>query len=147
MLGVQQSILYGYRDSGMAGTPDNDHSNAYIQAPMDEVVAKIVNTIRELKPHVVITFDEGGGYGHPDHIRASEATKMAYFAAGDPSYSGSTLTPWKASKFYYQGFLRSIMSAWIAAEGERDPESGFANIDREQMGVRDDDMTASLDVS
>ena len=131
----------------MGGTPDNDHPNAYIQAPMDEVVAKIVDTIRELKPQVVITFDEGGGYGHPDHIRASEATKMAYFAAGDPSYSGSTLTPWKVSKFYYQGFLRSIMSAWIAAEGKRDPNSGFAKIDPEQMGVPDDDMTASLDVS
>ena len=112
VLGVQQSILYGYRDSGMAGTPDNDHPNAYIQVPMDEVVAKIVDTIRELKPHVIITFDEGGGYGHPDHMRASEATKLAYFAAGDPAYSGSSLAPWKTSKFYFQAFPRSTMSAW-----------------------------------
>lgn len=147
VLGVQQSILYGYRDSGMAGTPDNDHPNAYIEAPMDDVVAKIVDTIRELKPHVVFTFDEGGGYGHPDHIRASEATRMAYFAAGDPTYSGSSLTPWKASKFYFQAFARSIMSAWIAAEAKRDPESHFAKLDPEQMGVPDMNMTASLDVS
>ena len=147
VLGVQKSILHGYRDSGMAGTPDNDHPNAYIQVPIDEVVAKIVDTIRELKPHVVFTFDEGGGYGHPDHMRASEATRMAYFAAGDPTYSGSSLTPWKASKFYFQAFPRSIMSAWITAEAKRDPESHFAKLDVEQMGVPDEIMTASLDVA
>ena len=147
VLGVQQSILYGYRDSGMAGTTDNDHPNAYIQVPMDEVVAKIVDTIRELKPHVVFTFDEGGGYGHPDHMHASEATRLAYFAAGDPSYKGSSLAPWKASKFYFQAFPRSIMSAWIAAEAKRDPASNFAKLDVEQMDVPDESMTASMDVA
>ena len=96
---------------------------------------------------MIITFDEGGGYGHPDHVRASEATKMAYFAAGDPSYSVSSLAPWKASKFYFQAFPRSTMSAWLAAEAERDPLSSFAKLDPEQMGVPDEDMTASLYVS
>ncbi len=109
VMGVKQSILYGYRDSGMAGTPDNEHPNAYINVPMNEVVAKLVDTIRKLKPHVIITFDEGGGYGHPDHMHASEAARLAYFAAGDPDYSGSSREPWKPSKLYYSDFPRSMM--------------------------------------
>jgi hypothetical protein len=72
---------------------------------------------------------------------------LAYFAAGDPSYKGSSLVLWKASKFYFQAFPRSTMSAWLTAEAERDPLSSFAKLDPEQMGVPDEDMTASLDVS
>lgn len=147
VMGVKQSILYGFRDSGMAGSPDNDHPNAYIKVPMDEVVAKVVDTIRELKPQVVFTFDEGGGYGHPDHIHASEATKLAYFAAGDPSYEGSTLEPWKPSKLYYHGFPRSMMRKWFAAFAEADPDSDLAKLDPEEMGVPDETLTTELDIS
>lgn len=146
VMGVEKSILYGYRDSGMAGTPDNEHPNAYINVPMDEVVSKLVDTIRELKPQVVFTFDEGGGYGHPDHIHASLAAKNAYFAAGDPGYSGSTLEPWKPSKFYFHAFPRSMMVRWITAYREVDPESDIANIDPEMMGVPDDTITTTLDI-
>lgn len=147
VMGVKQSILYGFRDSGMAGSPDNDHPNAYIKVPMDEVVAKVVDTIRELKPQVVFTFDEGGGYGHPDHIHASEATKLAYFAAGDPSYEGSTLEPWKPSKLYYHGFPRSMMRKWFAAFAEADPDSDLAKLDPQEMGVPDEMLTTELDIS
>ncbi len=147
VMGVKQSILYGFRDSGMAGSPDNDHPNAYIKVPMDEVVAKVVDTIRELKPQVVFTFDEGGGYGHPDHIHASEATKLAYFAAGDPAYEGSTLEPWKPSKLYYHGFPRSMMRKWFAAFAEADPDSDLAKLDPEEMGVPDETLTTELDIS
>jgi LmbE family N-acetylglucosaminyl deacetylase len=147
VIGVKQSILYGYRDSGMAGTPDNDHPNAYIQVPIDEVVAKVVDTIRELKPHVVFTFDEGGGYGHPDHIHASTAAKLAYFAAGDPSYSGSSLAPLKPLKLYYHGFPRSRMRKWFEALALADPNSDMAKLDMEKLGVADDSLTTVLDTA
>jgi len=147
VMGVKKSILYGYRDSGMDGTPDNDHPNAYIRVPIEEVVAKVVDTIREIKPQVVFTFDEGGGYGHPDHIHASLATKLAYFAAGDPSYTGSTLEPWKPSKLYYHGFPRSMMKKWFEAFAEADPDSDLAKLDASQMGVPDEHLTTALDTS
>jgi LmbE family N-acetylglucosaminyl deacetylase len=147
IMGVKQSILYGYRDSGMEGIPDNDHENAYMNVPIDEVVAKVVDTIRELKPQVVFTFDEGGGYGHPDHIHASKATRLAYFAAGDPDYTGSKLDPWTPSKLYYHGFPRSVMMEWMAAFAAAEPDSDLANLDPEKVGVDDDLLTAMLDTS
>jgi len=147
VMGVKRSVLYGFRDSGMAGTSDNDHPNAYMNVPIDEVVALVVDTIRELKPQVVFTFDEGGGSGHPDHIHASEAAKLAYFAAGDPSYTGSDLEPWKPSKLYYHGFPRSQMTEWIKAFAKSDPDSDLAKIDPELLGVPDDRLTTKLDTS
>lgn len=150
IMGVKRSILYGFRDSGMAGTPDNEHPNAFINVPMDVVVSLVVDTIREIRPHVVFTFDEGGGYGHPDHIHASEATKLAYFAAGDPTYSGSNLAPrepWSPSKFYYWGFPRSRMRKWFKIMAEANPDSDLAELDSDQMGVPDEQITTVLDTS
>ncbi len=134
----------------MAGTPDNEHPNAFINVPVDDVVARIVDTIREVRPHVVFTFDEGGGYGHPDHIRASEAAKLAYFAAGDPEYPGSKLElrePWSPSRLYYHAFPRSRMSRWIRILAEADPDSDLAKLDPEQMGVPDELLTTVLDTA
>lgn len=147
VMGVKRSILYGFRDSGMAGTPDNEHLDAFIKVSMEDVVALVVDTIRELRPQVVFTFDEGGGYGHPDHIHASTAARLAYFAAGDPDYAGSDLEPWKPSKLYYHAFPRSRMRKWIEAFAAMDPDSDMAKIDPEQMGVPDERMTTVLDTS
>ena len=150
VMGVARSVLYGYRDSGMAGTPDNKHPNAFINVPIDVVVARIVDTIRELRPHIVITFDEGGGYGHPDHMHASEAAKLAYFAAGDPEYSAPNLEsrePWSPSRLYYHSFPRSRMKKWISMLAEAEPDSDLAKLDPEQMGVPDEQMTTVLDTS
>jgi LmbE family N-acetylglucosaminyl deacetylase len=145
VLGVKRSILYGFRDSGMAGTPDNEHPNAFMNVPLDDVVALVIDTIRELRPQVVFTFDEGGGYGHPDHIHASPPARLAYLAAGDPDYTGSKLDPWKPSKLYYHVFPRSRMSRWIRMLAEADPDSDLAKLDPEQMGVPDELITTVLD--
>jgi LmbE family N-acetylglucosaminyl deacetylase len=145
VLGVKKSILYGYRDSGMAGSPDNEHPHAFINVPVDEVVAKLVDTIRELKPHIVFTFDEGGGYGHPDHMHASEVAKQAYFAAGDPTYTGSSREPWKPLKFYYHAFPTSLMTKWVMTVAANEPDSDIAKIDTGQLGVSDEKITTTLD--
>jgi N-acetyl-1-D-myo-inositol-2-amino-2-deoxy-alpha-D-glucopyranoside deacetylase len=144
ILGVKRSILYGYRDSGMAGTADNEHPNAYINVPIEDLVAQIVDTIRELKPHIVFTFDEGGGYGHPDHMHASKAAKQAYFAAGDPAYTGSEREPWTPLRFYYHAYPRSLMSQFIAAVAAKEPDSDIAKVDPEMMGVPDEKITTTL---
>src|SRR4051794_28168454 len=59
-----------YRDSGMMGTPANEHPRAFWNADLDEAVAHAVAVVREIRPQVVVTYDENGGYGHPDHIQA-----------------------------------------------------------------------------
>ena len=74
VLGIEEPIILGYRDSGMAGTSDNANPRAFSQADQEEVVEKVVEIIRRERPHVLVTFDPNGGYGHPDHIRIHQAT-------------------------------------------------------------------------
>src|SRR3972149_2720342 len=82
-LGLKSVSYLGYRDSGMAGSKDNQHARSLLSAPVDEVAAKIVAHIRRLKPQVVLTFDEVGGYHHPDHIAGNPGTGRAFHAAGN----------------------------------------------------------------
>ncbi|MBN1536155.1 MAG: PIG-L family deacetylase [Anaerolineales bacterium] len=98
-----------YRDSGMKGSPDNQHPNALSAAPVDEVAVKITNLMRKAKPQVVLTFSPNGGYGHPDHIAIQRATLRAFHLAGDPTFTTDRLPAWKPLKLYY-----SIMPmGWI----------------------------------
>ena len=84
-LGLESHVVLDYRDSGMAGWPSNDHARAYVNAPEDEVVARLVREIREFRPQVVLTFEPGGLYGHPDHIAVSKHTTRAFKLASDPA--------------------------------------------------------------
>src|SRR5579859_473156 len=68
ILGLHNLYFLDYRDSGMAGTTENKDPRAFINANENEAVGRIVKIMREFKPTVVVTFDETGGYGHPDHI-------------------------------------------------------------------------------
>ena len=71
VIGITNLHLLGYCDSGMDGTPENDLPTAFIQADPDDVRLKLIRIIREVKPHIVVTFEPHGWYGHPDHIAAS----------------------------------------------------------------------------
>ncbi|MBC8508167.1 MAG: PIG-L family deacetylase [Anaerolineales bacterium] len=108
-LGLKEVYFLGYRDSGMVGSPDNEHPESLYAAPVDEVAAKVARYIRELKPQVVLTFDPIGGYRHPDHIHIHEATKLAFDLAGDSAFK-SDLPPHKSEKLFYhtipKGFIR-----------------------------------------
>lgn len=84
-LGVQSLILLGYRDSGMAGSENNNNPSAFINVPIGEAVERLVGIIRECHPQVMITMDPSGGYGHPDHILVAELTTRAFEAANDQS--------------------------------------------------------------
>jgi N-acetyl-1-D-myo-inositol-2-amino-2-deoxy-alpha-D-glucopyranoside deacetylase len=81
-LGLTGVHFLGYRDSGMPGSPDNQHANALAAQPVDNVAADVAHFFRLLKPQVVITFDPIGGYRHPDHIAIQRATVRA-FEAGE----------------------------------------------------------------
>ncbi len=99
-LGLASVHILGYRDSGMPGSPDNEHPQALIQAPLEEVAAKVVRYIREIRPQVVLTFDPIGGYHHPDHIAIHKATVKAFHWAGDPDFDDG-LPPHQPQKLYY----------------------------------------------
>jgi LmbE family N-acetylglucosaminyl deacetylase len=77
-LGVLEPIFLSYRDSGMAGTPENDHPDSLHQADIDEVVEKFAKILDDEKPDVVITFDSTGWYGHPDHLKVYEAVRVLF---------------------------------------------------------------------
>lgn len=105
-LGLTGVHMLGYRDSGMPGTPDNEHPQALAATPLDAVAARVTHFIRLLRPHVVITFDPIGGYKHPDHIAIHRATVQAFHAAGDPQIYPSDLPPYTPQKLYFQTFPR-----------------------------------------
>src|SRR5919197_139105 len=81
ILGISRSVRLGYRDSGMAGTADNHHPASLAQADLASVVQRVLQVIEEEQPQVVVTYDERGGYGHPDHIRAHQVAVAAVDAS------------------------------------------------------------------
>ncbi len=113
VLGLREVHFLGCRDSGMPGSDENKHPDAFINAPQDDVVEKIAVLIREIKPDVVLTFDPIGGYMHPDHIAVHKATVAAFDLAGDKSFITSQLEPFKPKKLYFhtipRGFLKLIV--------------------------------------
>lgn len=109
VLGVTLHML-GYRDSGYIDDPANLHPEAFINADREQVAGRIVRLIRALRPQVVITHDETGGYYHPDHIMAYEVTTRAFHAAGDPGqYPHLGPAPYLPQRLYYT----SLPRRWI----------------------------------
>jgi N-acetyl-1-D-myo-inositol-2-amino-2-deoxy-alpha-D-glucopyranoside deacetylase len=108
-LGLKNVFFLGYRDSGMPGSPDNQHPDAQVAHPIDEVAGKVVKYIRELKPDVVLTFDPIGGYRHPDHIHIQQATRLAFEKAADASFHPEAGTPFQPGRLYFHTFPRGFL--------------------------------------
>jgi N-acetyl-1-D-myo-inositol-2-amino-2-deoxy-alpha-D-glucopyranoside deacetylase len=85
-LGPIESRLLGYRDSGMVGTPGNDDPGCFWRADVDEAVGRLVRIVRAVRPHVMVGYNDFGGYGHPDHVRAALITRLAFERAGDAEF-------------------------------------------------------------
>jgi N-acetyl-1-D-myo-inositol-2-amino-2-deoxy-alpha-D-glucopyranoside deacetylase len=100
-LGVGEPIFLGgagrWRDSGMEGTPPRRWQR-FIDADPRQAVGALVALIRELRPHVVVTYDPKGGYGHPDHVHTHKVTTAAVAASAGDDYPGE---PWAVPKFYW----------------------------------------------
>lgn len=107
-LGLSGVHFLDYRDSGMPGSPDNQHPNALINQPVDAVANRIAEHIRQHKPQVVVTHDPIGGYKHPDHIHVHKATVQAFHLAGDPEFS-SLLPPYQPAKLYFSVFPKGYL--------------------------------------
>jgi len=105
-LGLKEVFFLGYRDSGMPGTEPNQHPDAQINHPIEEVAGRVVKYIRKLKPDVVITFDPIGGYKHPDHIHIHKATVFAFANSDNASFYPEAGDPFKPQALYFQVFPR-----------------------------------------
>jgi N-acetyl-1-D-myo-inositol-2-amino-2-deoxy-alpha-D-glucopyranoside deacetylase len=144
VLDVQSPYFLGYRDSGMAGTTKNDNPLAFANADIEEATSRLVDIIREVKPDVIVTYNEKGVYGHPDHIMANRVTVRAFSAAGDPGCNGGKqLAPWQAKKFYYTALSLERMRKMRDLAEERGEELG---LDPEFLGTPDDEITTTIDV-
>jgi N-acetyl-1-D-myo-inositol-2-amino-2-deoxy-alpha-D-glucopyranoside deacetylase len=150
-LGVSDHRFLGgagrWRDSGMMGVPQNDRPDVFWQAPFDEAVAALVEVVREVRPHVVVTYDENGGYGHPDHIQAHRVAVAAFERAGDPAYGAGE--PWAASKLYYTAFPKSVLQEGIDRLKEAGHESFFGVDSAEDLpfGTPDELVTTAVDAT
>jgi N-acetyl-1-D-myo-inositol-2-amino-2-deoxy-alpha-D-glucopyranoside deacetylase len=151
-LGVDALYFLGYRDSGMAGTPENRDPRALAMADAGEVVGKIVAHIRRERPDVVVTFDENGGYGHPDHIAIHYHTVAAFAAAPDPAYYPEQieggLEPHQAQKLYFTAIPRRFfrqVAAKMEAMGLEIPARYRERLEK-GIGLPDDACTTDIDV-
>ncbi|MEX0762059.1 MAG: PIG-L family deacetylase [Dehalococcoidia bacterium] len=148
VMGVSRVEVLGYRDSGMDGSDGNRDPGSFINIPEDVIIASFVSAIRRLKPHVVVTQDPEGGYGHPDHKYVSRTTTAAFHLAGDPAYmSSSGEPPWTPAKLYYWVIPKSFLQAFSQWAKEFNPDWDMANIDVSGMGAAEKDITTRLDTS
>ena len=126
-LGVETWENLGYRDSGMMETPGNQDPRSFWQADLDEAIRRLVWLVRVHRPDVMTHYNDFGGYGHPDHIRALQVAVGAFYRAGDPEwYPGQVapehggsgpatadggLEPWAPAKLYEQAISRTRREA------------------------------------
>lgn len=122
-LGVEGHTWLGFRDSGMAGTDDNVHPHAFVQADLYVAAARLAQVIRRQQPHVVVSDDESGSYGHPDHVRAHRVTERAIAMAADTWWE-TDRDPWQVQKRYVHTISRERMFALhqqLVAQGLASP--------------------------
>jgi len=129
-----------YRDSGYIGDPANKHPDAFINSDEEEAVEKVVSLIREIRPQVVITHDETGGYFHPDHIHCYKITTAAFFAANDlEKYPNIEMEPFQPERLYYTAFpnrMVKIFTMLMRLRGKDPTKSGRnKDIDFTKLGI------------
>ncbi|WP_433699882.1 N-acetyl-1-D-myo-inositol-2-amino-2-deoxy-alpha-D-glucopyranoside deacetylase [Nocardiopsis sp. CA-288880] len=146
-LGVRDHRFLGgagrYRDSGMAGGPANDHPKAFAGADPEAAATMLAEVIREVRPHVLVSYDEYGGYGHPDHVQAHRITRRACARAGERSMAG---TPWQVGKLYAIAQPVSVIEASIARLNEEaGPFTPPARVSDIARGTPDELVTTRVD--
>lgn len=134
-----------WRDSGMMGTPSNEWAGSFWLADVDEAARELLGIIEEVRPQVMISYDENGFYGHPDHIQAHRVARRAF-----------ALADGLVSKLYATAMPRSVLPEAMAltSEADADPgllaETGFkpvASLDEVPFGVDDSKVTTQIDAA
>lgn len=146
LIGYDEVVLLGYRDSGMPETEANARPEAFANADLDEAVARLVEIIRRECPQVILTYgDDQQGYPHPDHLRVHDISLPAFDLAGDPNYRpdlGGAFTP---LKMYYSVWSRARVEATHNKFVELGLESPFSE-DWFTRPNQDERVTTSIDI-
>ena len=152
-LGVTDWRLLGgpgrFRDSGMIGTPQNDRPDCFWRTDLLTAAAELVPVIRSVRPQVVVTYDDFGGYGHPDHIQAHRVTHYAVMLAASPTFRPELGEAWTVAKVYWTAMPRSVMAQGIEALKAMGEDSEFAAMDPNDVPFCCDDnlVTTQVDAS
>ena len=125
-----------WRDSGMIGAPQNERKDVFWQSDLDEAANELVKVILEIKPQVMITYDEFGGYGHPDHIKAHQ---VAMRAAEISANQG-----WQITKIYWNTMPRSVLQTSIDKMKEVGSEFFGAESADDMPFAKDDELVTSV---
>ena len=158
ILGVQQRFM-GFVDSGL---PEGDPKpplpdGSFALVPLADAAAPLVKAVREFRPHVILTYDENGGYPHPDHIKTHQVTVEAFEAAADPDRYPEAGEPWQPLKLYY--FVSFHQAKYVALHEEllrRGQDSPYEKIfaqweerarRREELGIKQLEITTRIDVA
>lgn len=161
-LGVTDHRFLGgfgrYRDSGMkwhadghAVAADEVHDNAFWNCDLTEAADLLVDVIREIRPHVLVTYDEFGGYGHPDHIKAHRVAMYAAQLAAVPSYRLDLGEPWDIPKIYWGAMSVSRLRAGLRALRDAGDTTTFEGMDPDgplpRFAVEDEHLTARVEAA
>ncbi|MFS8478854.1 MAG: N-acetyl-1-D-myo-inositol-2-amino-2-deoxy-alpha-D-glucopyranoside deacetylase [Micromonosporaceae bacterium] len=144
-LGVHDHRFLGgagrYRDSGMMGTPANEHPRCFWRADLDEAAGHLVEIIREVRPQVLVTYDPNGFYGHPDHIQAHRVAMRAAERAATQGFG--------PEKIYWTAMPRSVLESGLAAfaESSYNPFEGVERVDDVPFATPDDEIAARIDAT
>jgi N-acetyl-1-D-myo-inositol-2-amino-2-deoxy-alpha-D-glucopyranoside deacetylase len=150
-LGVTDFRVLGgpgrWRDSGMMGLPTNSAPRAFWQAELGDATRELVAVLRDVRPQVLVTYDENGGYGHPDHIKAHRVAMAAVDAAADPAYEPGLGEAWSVPKVYWTALPRSAIQRGIdlMIEAGESGLFGVSSVDELEFVVDDELVTATLD--
>jgi N-acetyl-1-D-myo-inositol-2-amino-2-deoxy-alpha-D-glucopyranoside deacetylase len=145
-----------YRDSGMqwhadgyAIAADTVHDNAFSAADLTRAANDLVQVVREVRPQVLVTYDEFGGYGHPDHIQAHRVAMYAAQLAAVPSYRPDLGEPWQIAKIYWGAMSESRMREGLRALRDAGDTTSFEGMDPDgplpHFVTADEHLTAVVD--
>ncbi|MEV4617935.1 N-acetyl-1-D-myo-inositol-2-amino-2-deoxy-alpha-D-glucopyranoside deacetylase [Asanoa sp. NPDC049573] len=130
-----------YRDSGMMGLPTNQHPRAFWGADVDEAAALLVEVMRETRPQVMVTYDQNGFYGHPDHIQAHRVAMRAAELARAEGVG--------PEKIYWSAMPKSVLEAGLHAFADTvgNPFEGVESVDDFPFGTPDAEIAARIDAT
>ncbi|MFC6086593.1 N-acetyl-1-D-myo-inositol-2-amino-2-deoxy-alpha-D-glucopyranoside deacetylase [Sphaerisporangium aureirubrum] len=144
-LGVDDHRFLGgagrWRDSGMMGAPSNDDPASFWRADLDEAAAELVRVVREVRPQVIVTYDDNGYYGHPDHIQAHRVAWRAFVKSPDPDFGQGE--PWAPARFYATAMPLSVLAGGVGTGPFELPTS----VEEYGFGVPDDQVTTRVDAT
>ena len=170
--GAIHQHLLGYRDSGMMGTDANAHPEAFWQSDIGEATERLVEIVREARPAAIVTYDENGNYGHPDHINAARIAREAYLASQGTGWAVRTFYEIAFNRESWMGLMTEMKERGIALPWDMDSVLDSPSPDdlnptnvaalgqvsegledesppawEEDFGRSDDEITTRLDVS